>query len=101
MRYLEEKNCEFQLEAGWIHRLMIDIGIPALKILELYDRMFKSRVGDPNFFIFVCQARISVVSTSACISYLVLDRETKNYHVKSMLIVQVTYLCRYGMPHKP
>ena len=42
---MEEKNCEFQLESGWVHRLMVDIGIPPLKLLELYDRMFKSRVG--------------------------------------------------------
>ena len=46
MKYLEERNCEFQLEAGWVHRLMTDVGIPPLKLLELYDRMFKSRVSD-------------------------------------------------------
>ena len=44
VKYLEQKSCEYQLEAGWVHQLMIDIGVPALKILELYDRMFKSRV---------------------------------------------------------
>ena len=43
VKYLEEKSCEYQLEAGWVHQLMIDIGIPSLKILELYDRMFKSK----------------------------------------------------------
>jgi len=43
VKYLEQKSCEIQLDAGWVHALMLEIGVPALRVLELYDRMFKSR----------------------------------------------------------
>ncbi|KAH3697990.1 hypothetical protein DPMN_085503 [Dreissena polymorpha] len=44
VKYLEQRSCELQLETGWVFQLMLDIGTPALRLLELYDRMFKSRV---------------------------------------------------------
>ncbi|XP_060597073.1 nuclear pore complex protein Nup155-like [Ruditapes philippinarum] len=43
VKYLEQRSCELQLDVGWVFQLMLDIGIPALRLLELYDRMFKSR----------------------------------------------------------
>ncbi|XP_052257804.1 nuclear pore complex protein Nup155-like [Dreissena polymorpha] len=43
VKYLEQRSCELQLETGWVFQLMLDIGTPALRLLELYDRMFKSR----------------------------------------------------------
>ena len=44
MKFLEQRSCPLQFEVGWVHQLMVDIGVPALRLLELYDRMFKSRV---------------------------------------------------------
>ncbi|KAL3869881.1 hypothetical protein ACJMK2_042508 [Sinanodonta woodiana] len=43
IRYLEQKSCQEKLDTNWVYLLMLDIGVPALKILEIYDRMLKSR----------------------------------------------------------
>ncbi|KAL4235731.1 hypothetical protein ACF0H5_004123 [Mactra antiquata] len=43
IKYLEQRSCELQFDYGWIYQLMLNIGVPALRLLELYDRMFKSR----------------------------------------------------------
>ncbi|WAR23622.1 NU155-like protein, partial [Mya arenaria] len=42
-KYLEQRSCENGMDVGWVYQLMLDIGVPALRLLELYDRMFKSR----------------------------------------------------------
>lgn len=44
VKYLEQRSCQLQFEIGWVHQLLLDIGVPALRLLELYDSMFKSRV---------------------------------------------------------
>ncbi|KAK3595250.1 hypothetical protein CHS0354_010857 [Potamilus streckersoni] len=43
IRYLEQKSCQDKLDTKWVYLLMLDIGVPALKIMEIYDRMLKSR----------------------------------------------------------
>lgn len=56
VKYLEQRSCQQQFEIGWVHQLMLDIGVPALRLLELYDSMFKSRVSVHEIMILMMTA---------------------------------------------
>uniref|UniRef100_A0A2C9M6L4 Nucleoporin Nup133/Nup155-like N-terminal domain-containing protein n=1 Tax=Biomphalaria glabrata TaxID=6526 RepID=A0A2C9M6L4_BIOGL len=43
VRYLEIKSCELKFEPKWVFLLMLEVGVPPGKLLELYDRMYKSK----------------------------------------------------------
>ncbi|XP_067677422.1 nuclear pore complex protein Nup155-like isoform X1 [Haliotis asinina] len=43
IRHLEQKSCELNFDPNWVFQAMLDIGVAPPKLLEIYDRMFKSR----------------------------------------------------------
>ena len=49
LRHLEQRSCELGLDQRWVFLAMINVGVFPTKLLELYDRLFKSRVS-ASFF---------------------------------------------------
>ncbi|ESO88145.1 hypothetical protein LOTGIDRAFT_234706 [Lottia gigantea] len=43
LKYLERRSSELNMDPHWIYKVMLQINISPEKLLELYDRMFKSR----------------------------------------------------------
>ncbi|XP_060081127.1 nuclear pore complex protein Nup155-like [Ylistrum balloti] len=43
VKYIEQRSCELDFTASWVYEMMLEIGVPPPKLLEIYDRMFKSR----------------------------------------------------------
>ncbi|XP_050400754.1 nuclear pore complex protein Nup155 isoform X1 [Patella vulgata] len=43
LKYLEQKSCELNFDPHWVYRAMLQIHVSPEKLLELYDRMFKSK----------------------------------------------------------
>ncbi|XP_041357627.1 nuclear pore complex protein Nup155-like [Gigantopelta aegis] len=43
VKYLEQKSCELNFDPNWVFRALLDVGTHPEKLLEIYDRMFKSR----------------------------------------------------------
>ncbi|XP_062607131.1 nuclear pore complex protein Nup155-like [Saccostrea cucullata] len=43
VKHLEQRSCDLDLNTRWVFLLMLDIGVPPSKLLEIYDRLFKSR----------------------------------------------------------
>lgn len=44
VKYLEQRSCDLDLNTKWVFLLLLDIGVSPLKLMEIYDRLFKSRV---------------------------------------------------------
>ncbi|KAK7100912.1 nuclear pore complex protein Nup155-like [Littorina saxatilis] len=65
LRHLEQRSCEMGLNQRWVFLAMLNIGVPPAKLLELYDRLFKSRdpfwqtVGKPYHLLTVLNALLS------------------------------------------
>ncbi|CAL1541339.1 unnamed protein product, partial [Lymnaea stagnalis] len=43
LRYLEQKSCELNFDTHWVYRLLLDVGVPPGRLLELYDKLYKSK----------------------------------------------------------
>lgn len=43
VKYLEQRSCDLDLNTKWVFLLLLDIGVSPLKLMEIYDRLFKSR----------------------------------------------------------
>ncbi|XP_076462327.1 nuclear pore complex protein Nup155-like isoform X2 [Babylonia areolata] len=43
VRHLEQRSCELDLGQRWVFVALMEVGVPPAKLLELYDRLFKSR----------------------------------------------------------
>ncbi|KAJ8305762.1 hypothetical protein KUTeg_016307 [Tegillarca granosa] len=43
IKYLEQRSCEINLSTKWVFEMMLETGLSVGKLLEIYDRMFKSR----------------------------------------------------------
>ncbi|BFZ16747.1 hypothetical protein BsWGS_19786 [Bradybaena similaris] len=43
LRYLEQRSCELNFDHRWVFLLLLDVGVPPARLLELYDRLYKSK----------------------------------------------------------
>lgn len=43
LRQLEQRSCELDLGHRWVFMALMEVGVHPAKLLELYDRLFKSR----------------------------------------------------------
>ncbi|KAL8597837.1 hypothetical protein ACOMHN_061370 [Nucella lapillus] len=65
LRQLEQKSCEQELGHRWVFMALMEVGVPPAKLLELYDRLFKSRdpfwqtVRKPHHLLTVLHALLS------------------------------------------
>ena len=41
---MEVKSCQLNLEQRWVFLLMLSVGVSPAKLLEIYDRLYKSKV---------------------------------------------------------
>ncbi|KAK3089178.1 hypothetical protein FSP39_001520 [Pinctada imbricata] len=71
VKYLEQRSCELGLGCKWVFQLMLDVGVPVMKLQEIYDRMYKSK--DPFW-----QARQKPLYLLECICEL-FSFITKNF----------------------
>ncbi|XP_005105150.1 nuclear pore complex protein Nup155 [Aplysia californica] len=43
LRYMEQKSCELGLDHRWVFLLLLEVGVAPARLLELYDRLYKSK----------------------------------------------------------
>lgn len=44
IKYLEQRSCELGLNTKWVFSLILETGLPPPRVMEIYDRLFKSKV---------------------------------------------------------
>uniref|UniRef100_A0A0B7BCT5 Nucleoporin Nup133/Nup155-like N-terminal domain-containing protein n=1 Tax=Arion vulgaris TaxID=1028688 RepID=A0A0B7BCT5_9EUPU len=43
LRYLEQRSCELNFDHRWVFLLLLDVGVSPARLLELYDKLYKSK----------------------------------------------------------
>ncbi|PVD22911.1 hypothetical protein C0Q70_16171 [Pomacea canaliculata] len=68
VRHLETHSCEIGIDLRWVFLAMLNIGVSPTRLLELYDRLFKSRdpfwqtVGQPLHLLAVLHSLLSYLA---------------------------------------
>ena len=73
IKYLEQRSCELGLNTKWVFSLILETGLPPPRVMEIYDRLFKSKVFSILVWFMVLNATFNSISIIPWQSVLLVD----------------------------
>ena len=73
IKYLEQRSCELGLNTKWVFSLILETGLPPPRVMEIYDRLFKSKVFSILVWFMMLNATFNNISIIPWQSVLLVD----------------------------